>query len=107
MENSWEQYQRVTIEGEKSLEAGIIPDAEVDTIYLRYNFPDEEKNLTIVMTEMEALAIVHMLSGVIIATLTESVDEYGYDPGSGTSGNGNGPQELGPGYPGESAASNN
>ena len=63
--------------GEKTLEAGIVIGHPVDTIYLRFNYPNVDDTLQIILTETEALALIHILSGVVLHTLSDQVDENG------------------------------
>lgn len=73
-ELDFEEYGEIKFE-EKSLEAGIVYGHPIDNIYLRLNFPELEETLQIIMTEMEALAIIHMLSGVLLTSLSEEAEE--------------------------------
>ncbi len=63
--------------GEKTLEAGIVIGHPVDTVYIRFNYPNIDDTLQIILTEIEALALIHMLSGVVLTTLSDQVEEDG------------------------------
>lgn len=106
-ELEYDRQHEVVFNDQKSLESGLIYGHPIDSIYFKFNYPDARESLTIIMTEAEALAVVHMLSGTLLTSIAEQVDEDGDYPGSGASGNGNGPQELGSGYPDGATASDN
>jgi len=61
--------------GGKNMSAGLVEGDAVERVYLRYAYADPEKNLTILMTEAEALALIHMLSGVVLAALGASIGD--------------------------------
>lgn len=90
----YEQEHTVTFDDTKSLESGVVYGDPVDSIYLRFRYPDKIEDLTIIMTEAEALAVVHMLSGTLLTALSEQVDE---DIGDNNrfAGSGNVPSEPG------------
>ncbi|NOR88997.1 MAG: hypothetical protein GQ524_01970 [Anaerolineales bacterium] len=96
----YEQDHTVIFEGLRSLESGVVYGDPVDSIYLRFGYPDKIEDLTIIMTESEALAVVHMLSGTLLTSLeipaafAEQVDEE-IGNNNRVIGNGNGPQESG------------
>lgn len=89
-------HSAIEFEGEKSIEAGIVVGHPVDTIFLRFNFPDIDNTLQIIFTEIEALAVIHMLSGVLLTTLSDQVDDDRSSDDTLDRGN-NGPAELGQG----------
>ena len=73
----FEMCSEIEFMGEKTLEAGIVIGHPVDTIYVRFNFPNIDDTLQIILTEAEALALIHMLSGVVLTTLSDQVEENG------------------------------
>ena len=73
----FEICSEVEFVGEKTLEAGIVIGHPVDTVYIRFNFPNMDDTLQIILTETEALALIHILSGVVLHTLSDQVDENG------------------------------
>ena len=83
--------------GEKTLEAGIIVGHPADTMYLRFNFPNIDDTLQIILDETEALALIHLLSGVMLTMLADQVEEDGDSdarPGRASDGH----AELGQGH---------
>lgn len=73
----FDQHAEIVFEGEKSLETGIVIGHPIDTIYLRFNLPDIDKTFQVILTETEALALIHILSGVLLTTQADQVDEDG------------------------------
>ena len=89
-------HSAIEFEGEKSIEAGFVVGHPIDTIFIRFNFPDIDNTLQIIFTEIEALAVIHMLSGVLLTTLSDQVDDDRSPDDTLDRGN-NGPAELGQG----------
>ena len=60
---------------EKTMEAGVVGGDGLEKVFLRYVYPLEpERTLTIYMDEAEALAVMYMLSGALLASIGAGFD---------------------------------
>lgn len=94
----FEVCSEIEFMGEKTLEAGIVVGHSTDTMYLRFNFPNIDNTLQIILNETEALALIHMLSGVLLTMLSDQVEEDG-DSDARPDRASDGHAELGQGHP--------